>query len=160
MNLYEILEYLQISYDEVEHPAVFTVKEAEKIKEKISGVGCKCLFLTDNKGFYLLYLLKDDKRANLSYLANFFHVSHLSFASEEELARILHLKPGSVSPFGILFDSNYKVLVGIDADLKEETVLVHPNINTKTLSLSLKSLLTFVTFTHHQYVFIDDELKS
>ena len=65
MNLYDIFDKLNISYDEIEHEAVYTVEEANKIESMIDGIGCKNLFLTDKKGCYYLYVLKDDKRADL-----------------------------------------------------------------------------------------------
>lgn len=47
MNIYMILQELGIGYNEIEHEAVFTVEQAQSIKNKISGTGCKNLFLTD-----------------------------------------------------------------------------------------------------------------
>ena len=49
MNLYEILRELQIKYEEVEHPPVYTVEEAQLVQGKIEGVGCKNLFLINKK---------------------------------------------------------------------------------------------------------------
>ncbi len=158
MDLYEILKHLQIAYEEVDHSAIFSVSEAQIVKEKISGVGCKSLFLTDCKGTYIIYLLKDSKHANISLLKDIFKVSHLSFASEEELFEILHLKRGSVSPLGIIFDKENKVIIAIDSNLKMERLLVHPNVNTKTIALSFDDLFRFIIYTGHSYVFVDDDL--
>ncbi len=54
MNLYEILKKLNIEFNEIEHEPVFAVKQAQTVKEKIEGIGCKNLFLTDKKGKYVL----------------------------------------------------------------------------------------------------------
>lgn len=56
------------------------------------------------KDHYYLYVLEENKRADLKFLARFLQVSHLSFASEEELQNILGLEKGSVTPLGILHD--------------------------------------------------------
>ena len=65
MNLYEILDKLNIKYEEVEHEAVFTAEQAQFIKVEIEGIGCKNLFLTDKKGKYFLVLMQDNKKANI-----------------------------------------------------------------------------------------------
>ena len=65
MTIYEILDELKISYEEISHKAVFTVDEANAIEEQINGLGCKNLFLTNKKGktiwlkwfFYIYYPL-------------------------------------------------------------------------------------------------------
>ena len=38
MNLYEILDKLNIKYEEVEHEAVFTAEQAQFIKVEIEGI--------------------------------------------------------------------------------------------------------------------------
>lgn len=92
MNLYEILNKLNIEYSEIEHEKVYTVKQAQNIKSRINGIGCKNLFLTDRKGKYILVVLEDSKKANIKDLAKISNTNRLSFASEEELRNILNLE--------------------------------------------------------------------
>ena len=75
-NIYEVLDNLNIEYEEIKHNAVYTVEEANKIESMIEGIGCKNLFLTD-KNKYFLYVLKDDKRADLKELAKYLNVLRL-----------------------------------------------------------------------------------
>ena len=58
----DLLKFLDIKYASVTHKPVYTSKEAEFIKEKINGIGCKNLFLKDNLGKYYLYIFEDTKK--------------------------------------------------------------------------------------------------
>lgn len=152
MNIYMILQELGISYNEIEHEAVFTVEQAQNIKNKIEGTGCKNLFLTDKKGKYFLVVLEENKRANISEIEKLTDTKHLSFANNEELKEILSLEQGSVTPLGIINDINNKVLMIIDRDLKNRKLLVHPNINTKTISINFADLVKFIEYEKHKYI--------
>lgn len=153
MNVYEILKKLNIIYSEVEHEAVYTVEEAKKIKNMIEGVGCKNLFLKDKENFYI-YILKDDKRADLKLLKELINTSKLHFASEEELNNLLGLIKGSVTPFGIINDKEHKVIILIDEDLENSKLLFHPNINTKTISIEYNDLIEFIKYQTNKYLII------
>lgn len=152
MNLYDIFRKLDVVYEEIEHEPVFTVEQAQKIKSKIKGIGCKNLFLTDKKGNYVLVVLKEDKKANIKQIEKLANISHLSFAETSELQSVLQLENGSVTPFGILNDINNKVLLVIDVDLKDKQLLFHPNINTKTISVTYDDLIKFIEFEKHNYM--------
>lgn len=147
----EILQKLNIKYEEVEHKPVFTSLEAQFIKEKIKGVGVKNLFIKDSKNFYIV-LQVDDKKANLKEIQQVLNSGHLSFGNEEELESILKLKRGYVTPLGIINDKNNLVTIVIDKDLKNKTLLVHPNINTKTISIEYEDLIKFINYLNHKYI--------
>ena len=155
-----ILQELGISYNEIEHEAVFTVEQAQNIKNKIEGTGCKNLFLTDKKGKYFLVVLEENKRANISEIEKLTDTKHLSFANNEELKEILSLEQGSVTPLGIINDINNKVLMIIDRDLKNRKLLVHPNINTKTISINFADLVKFIEYEKHKYILMKIKIKK
>ena len=67
---------------------------------------------------------------------------------------ILKLKIGSVSPFGIVNDSENKVTLLIDSDLKNKKLLFHPNINTKTISIEFDDLIKFIEYEKNKYILI------
>ena len=113
MNLYDIFEQLNIDFQEIEHEPVFTVEQAQDIKSKIEGIGCKNLFLTDKKGRYILALLDENKRADIRQIEKIAHTSHLSFANSSELKNILQLEQGSVTPLGVVNDKENQVLLVI-----------------------------------------------
>lgn len=155
MTIYEILDKLKISYEEISHKAVFTVEEANAIEEQINGVGCKNLFLTNKKGKYYIYVLEDSKQANLKELQIFLNEKRLSFGKEEELNEILKLTKGSVTPLGIINDKDNLVTILLDKDLIDKRILAHPNVNTKTMSLEYKDLIKIIEYTNHNYIIIE-----
>jgi len=152
MNLYDILKKLNIEYEEVEHEAVFTVEEAQTIKNVIKGTGCKNLFLTNKKGNYYLVVLREDKKADIKELKKIVGTSHLSFCKIPELKEILNLEKGSCTPFGIIHDTNKQVLLLIDKELQNQKLLFHPNRNTATLSIEYRDLIKFIEYEEHLYI--------
>lgn len=156
MDLYTILADLGIAYEEVKHDPVYTVEQAQSIKSKILGIGCKNLFLTDHRRTkYLLVILEESKQADLKQIAAFAGTSRLSFASNEELYEILRLSPGSVSPLGIINDMGNRVTLLLNADLQGKSLLFHPNINTKTMAIQYNDFVRFVKYTKHQYTILE-----
>ena len=153
MNIYNILHDLDITYEEVEHKAIFTIEEAlqEKIYERINGVECKNLFVKNKKHYYLIFI-EASKRANLKEIASLINESKLTFATTTELKEILGLDIGSVTPLGIINDKDNKVILLLDKSLRNSKVLVHPNINTKTISISYEDLLKIINYTKHKYL--------
>lgn len=150
MALYKILEELNISYDEISHKAVFTVEEAKLVNESIIGIGCKNLFLTDKKKYYLV-VLEENKMANIKEIGEFVQSNRLSFASPERLKKVLDLIPGSVTPFGIINDIENKVMLIIDKELQNQRLLFHPNTNTKTMAIDFDDLIKFIEHQGNKY---------
>lgn len=68
----------------------------------------------------------------------------LSFASPEELLRLLGLTPGSVTPLGLLNDRDHAVRFCLDRDFDGGRIGVHPNDNTATVWLSVRALLALL----------------
>lgn len=153
MEIEKILNELNIKYEEITHEPLYTVQDAKIIKGKIKGLGCKNLFLKDKKHYYLL-ILREDKRANLKELANFLNTKHLTFATIFELKSILNLEKGSVTPFGILYDTKNLVTILLDSSLKEKTLLFHPIVNTKTISINYNDLIRWIEYFQHNYFVI------
>ena len=105
IDIYEVLNKLNIEYQMVEHEEVFTAEQSKHIKNMIEGVGGKTLFLKDKNNYYL-YLLDDERQANLKFLSKSLNIGRLSFGNEDELYDKLKLKKGSVTPLGILNDNS------------------------------------------------------
>lgn len=152
MDIFELLNELNINYEVISHQAVSTVEEAKHLENMIEGIGCKNLFLTDKKGNYFLLVLEENKKANLKELAKLLNVSKLTFASSEDLFNILGLEPGSVTPLSIINDKENKVLLIIDNDIVDKKILVHPNTNTKTMSIEFKDIEKIIEHTNHKYI--------
>lgn len=147
----DLLKFLDIKYASVTHKPVYTSKEAEFIKEKINGIGCKNLFLKDNFGKYYLYIFEDTKKANIKALEKFLGVKKLHFGSSEELENILKLIPGGVTPLGIINDSKTQVTIIIDNGLVNQKILMHMDTNTITVSIDYSDLIKYITYLKHEY---------
>lgn len=152
MTIEKKLKELNIPYEKVEHPAVYTVEEAKEKVPPIDGVGCKNLFLKTQKKEYFLYMLKEDKQVNLKSLSETLGVTRFHFASPESLEEILGIIPGSVTPLAIVNDKENKVTVVLDKELQGKKVLVHPNKNTATLSLQYEDLVKFIKNENHKLI--------
>ena len=119
------------------------------IKNMIEGVGGKTLFLKDKNNYYL-YLLDDERQANLKFLSKSLNIGRLSFGNEDELYDKLKLKKGSVTPLGIINDNSSVILI-IDKTLKGKKILTHPNINTATVSIRYDDLIKFIKYCNNTY---------
>ena len=145
-EIYQTLDQLHIPYTEHQHPAVFTSAEAAKYYDTIPEAHVKNLFLRNRSGkqHYLVIVL-DDKKIDIKNLSKLVGESQLGFASPERLLKYLQVTPGSVSAFGLIFDTEKHIRVLVDADLKNYTeISLHPNDNTKTLTLSLLDFKRFL----------------
>ena len=155
-DLYARLAELEISYEEISHPAVFTVAEANALEQQLDGADCKNLFLADRRGErFFLVVLTADKKANIKAISKLTGVPNLRFASAEQLQNILRLFPGSVTPLGILHDQNNLVTVLIDRDLEHQPLQCHPNVNTKTMVLAYEDLIKFIEQEQHSWMLFD-----
>ena len=151
MNVLKVLAELGIKFELLEHEAVYTVEESRRLRifEKLNGQPCKNLFLRNKRGEYFLLVLLTDKRADLKLVAKLLNLPRLSFASEEELEKILGLHTGAVTPLGIINDDAIRLI--IDAELQNKILLLHPNTNTATISIAFADLLKIILHTEHKY---------
>lgn len=133
----QFLQLHNIHYTRHDHPAVFTCEQAEIFHELVPGTPGKNLFLIDRKsGRLFLVIIPINKKAELKFLAHHFGVAKLSFGSPELLLQKMWLRPWSVSPFGLINNSEKDIEVYIDTEIyTAELVNFHPNNNTASLSL-------------------------
>ena len=150
----EFLQFMdvnQFAYKRLEHPAVFTCEEADRYHAGIEAVHTKNLFLCDKKKrYFFLVVTSCEKTVRLEGLVARFGVSHLRFASEENLGKLLGVGRGSVTMMGLVNDSEHRVALWIDKEIWEgERFLCHPLANTATLVLSKAELERFFALTGH-----------
>jgi Ala-tRNA(Pro) deacylase len=105
----------------------------------------KNLFLRNRKGDkHFLITILGTKMLDLKALGEKLG-EKVGFASEERLLNILKLTRGSVSPFGLLNDTQRQTTFIIDADvLSYPKVGFHPNVNTQTVILKTDDFLKFL----------------
>jgi Ala-tRNA(Pro) deacylase len=144
--VYAALDALGIAYQRFAHPPVFTSEEADIHWRDLPGVPCKNLFLRNKKGnHHYLVILEISKKADLREIVRFVNDDRLSFGSPDRLMAELGLTPGSVSPFGLINDSDGSVVVLVDEDLRgAEGLIFHPNINTASVVVSWEGLERFL----------------
>lgn len=158
----EVLRYLDdrgIAYERVDHEAVSTMEGAEGLDLPFAADVAKNLFLRDDKKRnYYLIMMSQDKPLDFEALRQALGPRRLGFASEDDLAQILGLHPGEVSPFGILNDEERRTKVVIDDGLRSHRALgVHPNDNTATLLVPLDALVAMFEEHGTRYRFLSME---
>ena len=84
------------------------------------------------------------------------HQGKLSFASPQRMEKYLGLSPGSVSPFGLINDTENHVHLFLDANLKKEASLsFHPNDNHATVVISQEEFMRYLSIVGNTYEFIE-----
>ena len=150
MNKQEIYDYLKqenIWHEITEHEAVYNMAELAGVEIPYPEYDAKNLFVRDDKKRnYYLITVKDDKRVDLKKFRKEHGTRALSFASAEDLANIMGLIPGAVTPLGVLNDKEHKVQLFLDCDFQKEGSLigVHPNDNTATVWLKVEDLIGII----------------
>lgn len=151
-KILDILDSLQIEYTNYEHDAVFTCDEAKWVD--IPGFRVKSLLLRNKKAtnFYMI-VLPDSKQLDTNIIRSIFDDSKMSFASEERMMEKIWLKPGSVSPFALINNTDKDIRVVFDSILKDELVGFHPLQNDNTVVLNMISVEHFLENIGSEYVF-------
>ncbi len=155
-ELFNILDSLNINFSYREHPPVATIDEARKYWNGIDSGHCKNIFLRNHKGNrHYLVILEHLRTLDMHDLELRLKQGKLSFASEKRLKRYLGLLPGSVSPFGLINDTDNHVHLFIDEKLLLfERLSFHPNVNTASLVISLDDFIKFLKYTDNSYEFL------
>jgi Ala-tRNA(Pro) deacylase len=144
-ELFALFDRLGIEHSTIDHPPFFTVEEGRPWHDKIPGLHCKNLFIKDRKGGIWLVVMPADKRADLARLEKALGAPRFSFARPDVLQEVLALTPGSVTPFGLINDTQRRVTVILDeAMLDSEWVNLHPLHNAASTTLRSADLLRFV----------------
>ena len=155
----DFLESNGIGYEIHFHPPLFTIAEALEYWKDIDAVHCKNIFMRNHKGNrHYLVSFECHKELDIHSLEHSLHQGKLSFASPERMQRCLGLKPGSVSPFGLindidpndadpkeLFENGHRVKLYLDSELKDAgRVSFHPCDNTASVVIDHDGLLRFL----------------
>ena len=148
MNKSDLLTMLSkhnIEYDVYEHPSLHTVEESKKLRGKIQGIHTKNLFLKNKKNNFFLFSCQESTTVDLKQLKKVLNLGNISFARDLYLKIILGVKPGSVTPFGLINDQNKEIKFFLDKIiLYHKKVNFHPLVNTSTVSLDTKDFLLFM----------------
>lgn len=146
MMVYDLLESLNVAYEQVDHEPAMTMNDIIEAEKKLKVNICKNLFLVNsNKSQYYLFMMAGHKKFKTKIISQQIGSSRLSFADNEAMLKYLNITPGSVSVMGLMNDQENHVKLLIDEDiLKEEYVGFHPCINTSSVKIKTQDLLTTV----------------
>ena len=148
MNKQEVYAYLteqKISYEVMEHRAVFNMEDLDALERPYPAWDAKNLFVRDDKKRnYYLITVRGDKRVDLKDFRRKHGLRALSFASPDELFSIMKLIPGAVTPLGILNDEERRVYFYLDQEFQENKIGIHPNENTATIWLQADDLMRLI----------------
>ena len=154
---YALLDSLGVAYDRVDHDFADTIEACEAVEQVLGERICKNLFLCNRQktSFYLL-MMPGEKVFKTKDLSKQLGVARLSFASPEDMLRLLNITPGSVSVMGLMNDPDNQVQLLVDEDvLKGEYLGCHPCINTSSLRLKTKDIFeVFTKAVHHDYIVV------
>lgn len=155
-ELYGLLGHLGIEFEYHEHPPLATIEDAKIHWENYNSGRCKNIFFRNHKGDrHYLVVLEHLRQLNIRDLEKRLKQGKLTFASDKRLKKYLGIEPGSVSPFGLINDTENHVHLFIDEKLKEfERLTFHPNINTASLVISASDFLKFLVYTGNTFEFI------
>ena len=174
-----VLDFLSdngIPFTLYRHPPLPTVEEALKYWGQIPSTHCKNLFLRNHKGNrHYLVTFECHKTLPIHALEHKIREGKLSFASPERMERCLGLRPGSVSPLGLvndigisstaspkeLFENGHRVKFFYDSDLlKAQKVSFHPCDNTAGVVLSGEDFLRFLTLWGGEWEALDTSIQE
>lgn len=157
LKVFQLLKQLNIPYEIYEHPPLDTIEIALKYWKDIDAMHCKNLFFRNHKGNrHYLCIIKDTTPFNLRPLEKQLKQGKLSFGSEKRLIKYLGVKPGSVSPFGLINDEEHHVHLFLDQQLKEsEKISFHPNDNTASLVIRYEDFIKFIHAMGNSYEFFN-----
>ena len=159
-----VLNYLRehnIPFTNYNHPEGKTIEEARRWWKDDGSVHCKNIFMRNHKGdqHYLICFPCDDDLAihDIEHWLKDILVScgKLSFASPERMMRYLGLEPGSVSPFGLINDTEHHVHLFLDENLRNASSLsFHPNDCRGTVVISHDDFERYLKEVGNTYEYI------
>lgn len=164
--VFDFLDARGIRYEWYEHPEAPTIEIARQWWRDDGSKHCKNLFFRNHKGnrHYLVCFNCDHDLAihDLEHLLKESLVSKglpscgkLSFTSPERMMRFLGLEPGSVSPFGLINDTDNHVHLFLDANLQQaDTLSFHPNDCRGTVVISRHAFENYLSIVGNTYEYI------
>lgn len=151
-EIYRLLEQLAIPYSRTEHPEASSMEDLAAVEVELGAPFCKNLFLCNRQktSFYLL-LIREDKRFRTAEVSKLIGASRLSFGEADKLYELLGVRPGAITPLGLVFDREKQVRLLVDRDLLScDEICVHPCVNTASVALKTSDLFEkYFPFTGH-----------
>ncbi len=156
-NVLNFLDKHDIKYTIYKHPPLPTIETALEYWKDLPGTHCKNLFFRNHKGNqHYLVILECHQELDIHDLEKRLKQGKLSFASAERMDRFLGISPGSVSPFGLINDTEHHVKLFLDKNLENtELISFHPNDNRASVVIKTTDLIRFLDFCRNEYHFLE-----
>jgi len=156
-ELIAYLDMLGIVSTTVEHPPLHTVEDAQALRGDIPGGHVKNLFVKDKKGRLFLMVVGEEARVDLKRVHERIGAQgRVSFGSPELLEAVWGVKPGAVTPFGAINDTEGRVTVALDTAMMANARLnFHPLVNTRTTGLASGGIVKFLRAVGHEPLIVD-----
>ena len=163
-RVFGFLRAHDIDYEVYYHPEAPTIEIARRYWRRDGSKHCKNLFFRNHKGNrHYLVVFDCERELAIHDLEHRLHQGKLSFASEQRMDRYLGLRPGSVSPFGLINDAENHVHLFLDRTLRDYPSLsFHPNDNTATVVISQEMFGRYLEAVGNTYEYISlyDETQT
>ena len=119
-----------VSYDVLRHAPVYTSEEAARVRGTTLSSGAKALICRTDDAF-VMFVLPADRRLASKQIRRSAGIRNLRFADRDEVLQLTGLTPGSIPPFGSLFN----LPTWCDQRLADEPTI---NFNAGDHSLSIR----------------------
>ena len=154
--LLAILDSAGIEYTRHIHPPLRTVEDSKGHRDGMPGTHVKNLYLRDRKKRNFLLIAQEDRAIDMKSLPEVIGSDRLSFGSADRLFEFLGVRPGAVSLFTLINDSEHRVQLTLDSSLMTaERVYFHPLVNDLTIGVTPVAIRAFLALTRHQPKMID-----
>lgn len=156
-KVFDWLDAHGIKYSWYEHPEAPTIEIARQYWHDDGSKHCKNLFFRNHKGNrHYLVVFDSEQSMAIHDLEHALHQGKLSFASEERMMRWLGLSPGSVSPFGLINDTENHVHLFLDRNLQQQHSLsFHPNDNRFTVVIEREEFERYLGLVGNSYEYVE-----
>ena len=144
-KLLKLIEKKGINSRLYTHEPLSTVEESMKHRGEIEGAHSKNLFFKNKKNSFFLFSCLENTTVNIKNISKSLSLGNISFANEHYLSLYLGVKPGAVTPFGLLNDIENKVIFFLDRNFfNYKIVNFHPLANTSTIGMNINDFIYFL----------------
>jgi Ala-tRNA(Pro) deacylase len=102
-RLTEMLDQQGVAFQVRRHDPVYTSEEAARVRGTSLASGAKALVCKAD-GQFVMFVMPANRRLASKMVRKNESIRRLRFASRAEVAQLTGLQPGSIPPFGSLFD--------------------------------------------------------
>lgn len=155
-ELYDLFQQHGIAWTHNSHPPLHTVEESKQLRGDLPGAHVKNMFLKDKKGQIWLVTCLEHRKIRIRDLEKQVGAPKASFGKPDLLWETMGIRPGAVSPFGLINDPDRRVRVVLDQQMLEvDPINAHPLHNEATTTVAAPDFRRFFEITGHEPIIVD-----